>query len=91
MSTPALRKQLDTLSAKNTSKRLRLAESEVAHAISTNKLYQDRAELCRDTKDEAATLVHLRRQVARELENDKRKLAQAEADIRARTAKVYAD
>ena len=32
---------------------------------------------CRETKLEAATLVHLRRQEARELEDDKRRLTQA--------------
>ena len=46
---------------------------------------------CRETKLEAATLVHLRRQEARELEDDKRRLTQAQADIQARTARAYAD
>jgi len=91
MSTPVLRKHLDTLSSKTASKKQRLAESEVSLAKATNKLYQDRAELCRDIKDEAAAVTRLHRQEARELEDLKRKLAQFEVDIRVRTANVFAD
>ncbi len=89
--TPALKRNLDTLTSKNASKKLKLAESEVAHAKATNKLYQDRAELCRGISDEVAAVRNLRRQMARELADDTRRHAQAEADIRVRTASAYAD
>lgn len=89
--TPALQRNLDTLTSKNASKRLKLAESEAAITKAANKLYQDRAELCRGIRDEAAAVKHLRRQKARELEDAKRRHAQAEADIRAMTASAYVD